>query len=156
MPKQYWLGKTEPGSYSIDDLARDGTTRWDGVRNYQARNFLRDGMKAGDGVLFYHSSTDPAGVVGLARVAAAGSPDASAFDRKSKYFDPDSDREKPMWFAVDMEFVEKLPRIVTLAELKANGALEGMLLLKRGMRLSVQPVDKAHFDIVVKMARRRP
>jgi predicted RNA-binding protein with PUA-like domain len=155
VPKQYWLVKSEPGSYSIDDLARDGKTRWDGVRNYQARNLLRDGMKPGDSVLFYHSSTDPAGVVGIARVASPGYPDPSAFDRKSKYFDPDSDPKKPAWFVVDVEFVEKLPRIVTLAELKANDTLEGMLVLKRGMRLSVQPVDKAHFDAVVKMARRR-
>lgn len=155
MPKRHWLVKSEPGSYSIDDLARDGRTPWDGVRNYQARNFLRDGMKPGDGVLFYHSSTDPAGVVGLARVASEGYPDKSAFDRKSHSFDPDSDPAQPAWFAVDVEFVEKLPRIVTLAELKANDALEGMLLLKRGMRLSVQPVEKAHFDAVVKMARRR-
>ena len=155
MPKQHWLVKSEPGSYSIEDLARDGKTRWDGVRNYQARNFLRDGMKPGDGVLFYHSSSDPAGVVGIARVASEGYPDPSAFDRKSHYFDPDSDPKKPAWFAVDVEFAERLPRIVTLAELKANEALEGMLVLKRGMRLSVQPVDKAHFDAVVKMAHRR-
>lgn len=155
MPRHHWLVKSEPGSYSIDDLARDGKTRWDGVRNYQARNFLRDEMKPGDPVLFYHSSTEPAGVVGLARVASEGYPDAAAFDRKSKYFDPDSDPTKPAWFVVDVEFVEKLPRVVTLAELKENAALEGMPLLKRGQRLSVQPVDKKHYDAVVKMSRRR-
>jgi predicted RNA-binding protein with PUA-like domain len=148
-----WLAKSEPGSYSIDDLARDGTTRWDGVRNYQARNFLRDGMKKGDLVLVYHSNAEPSGVAGLARVAREGYPDPTAFDRRSKYYDPDSERDRPSWFCVDLEIVEKLARLVPLAELKSHPGLRGMLVTKRGTRLSVQPVERTHFDIVVRMGR---
>lgn len=152
--KRHWLMKSEPDSYSIDDLRRDKRTFWSGVRNYQARNSLKK-MGPGDLVLFYHSSAEPPGVAGLARVASEGYPDPTAFDRRSEYFDPKSDRANPTWFVVDVEFVEKLPRLVPLEELKARKDLAGMLVTKRGMRLSVQPVEKKHFDIVVKMARGR-
>jgi len=155
MPKRHWLLKSEPGTYSIDDLAKDGRTAWDGVRNFRARNLLRDEMQPGDPVLFYHSSADPPGVAGLARVVRAGYPDPSAFDKRSKYFDPDGDPAKPRWFAVEVAFVEKLPRLVPLEEMKERPDLAGMLVVKRGMRLSVQPVEKKHFDVVVRMARRR-
>jgi predicted RNA-binding protein with PUA-like domain len=155
MAQRYWLMKSEPEAYSIDDLAKDKRAPWTGVRNFQARNLLRDEMKPDDLVLFYHSSAEPAGVAGVARVASEGYPDPTAFDRRSASFDPNSDRAKPTWFVVDVEFVEKLPRLVPLAELKARKDLAGMLVTKRGMRLSVQPVEKKHFDIVVKMARGR-
>ena len=155
MAMRYWLFKSEPDAYSIDDLARDKRTFWSGVRNFQARNLLRDEMKPGDLVLFYHSSVEPPGVAGIAKVAKAGYPDPTAFDKQSEYFDPKSDRAKPTWFVVDVEFVEKLPRLVPLEELKARKDLAGMPVTKRGMRLSVQPVEKKHFDIVVKMARGR-
>ena len=150
----HWLVKSEPESYSIDDLARDKRTAWSGVRNFKARNFLRDEMKKGDRVLFYHSSADPPGVAGIARVAVEGYPDVTAFDRKSDYYDPKSDRAKPSWFVVDLEFVEKLPRLIPLAELKATKELAGMLVVQKVMRLSVQPVEKQHYDLVVRMARK--
>ena len=132
---QYWLIKSEPGTYSIDTLKKDGRTSWDGVRNYQARNFMRDGMKKGDLVLFYHSNAEPPGVAGVCRVVKEGYPDP-----KDK-----------VWTMVDVEFVEKFKRFVPLDELKADKKLEGMLVVKRGMRLSVQPVDKTHFDEVLKL-----
>jgi predicted RNA-binding protein with PUA-like domain len=155
MPTRHWLVKSEPDAYSIDDLAREKRAAWTGVRNYKARNFLRDEMSVGDLALFYHSSADPPGVVGVARVSRAGYPDVTAFDRKSDTFDPKSDASKPAWFAVDLEFVEKLPRIVPLAELKATKDLAGMLVVQKVMRLSVQPVEKKHFDAVLKMARKK-
>lgn len=149
---KYWLMKSEPGAYSIDDLQREGQTHWEGVRNYQARNYMRDDMSIGDLVLFYHSNADPAGVVGLARVCSAPYDDFFAWDPQSRYFDPKSSPDNPRWQMVDVEFVEKFPRIVSLAELKANPQLDGMPVIKRGQRLSIQPVDKEHFEIVVKMA----
>ncbi len=156
MAKQYWLVKSEPDVYSIDDLARDGTTFWNGVRNYQARNFMRDQMKVGDEVLYYHSNV-PApgepGVVGIAKVVKEGYPDHTALDRKSKYFDPKATADNPIWYMVDIAFVEKFPRVVTLAELKAEPGLEGMLVTRRGQRLSVQPVEPEHFRIVRRMGR---
>lgn len=155
MPKRYWLMKTEPGTYSIDDLARDGKTAWDGVRNFQARNFLRDEMKPGDLVLFYHSVAKEKGVVGVAKVAKAGYPDPSAFDRRSKYHDAKSRKDDPTWFVVDVEHVETFPRVVTLEELKNTKQLDGMMVTRRGARLSVQPVEKEHFEIVRKMGRKK-
>jgi len=152
--RRTWLVKTEPGSYSIDDLERDRRTCWDGVRNYQARNFMRDGMRVGDLVLVYHSGGDPPGVVGLARVCREAYPDASALDRRSEYFDPKATAHDPIWMMVDLEFVEKLPRMVTLAEMKADAALRGMTLLQRGQRLSVMPIDPAHFDHIRRLSRR--
>ncbi len=151
MSKRYWLMKCEPRAYAIDDLARDQRTSWEGVRNYQARNFMRDDFQVGDDVLFYHSNAEPSGVTGLARVCKAGYPDRFAFDPKHKYFDPDSDPDNPRWYMVDIEFVAQFPRVIALAELKQDPALQGMLVLQQGSRLSVQPVTKAHFARVVKM-----
>jgi predicted RNA-binding protein with PUA-like domain len=131
-----WLMKSEPGTYSIDDLARDKTTNWNGIRNFQARNLLRDQIKAGDQVLFYHSSAEPAGVAGLAEVIRDGYPE-----------------KDPTWFQVDLKFVEKFSRLVALDELKRTKGLEQMMVIKKGARLSVQPVSDAEFAIVCRLAR---
>lgn len=149
----HWLVKSEPDVFSIDDLANspEQTTFWDGVRNYQARNFLRDSMKLGDKVLFYHSNTDPMAVTGWCEVTREGYPDTSAFDPGSNYFDSASTPENPVWIMVDIKLREKFPRQVTLQEIKDNPALEGMLLTKRGNRLSVFPVSEAHFNEIVRM-----
>lgn len=147
--RQCWLMKSEPDAFSIDDLARMGESPWDGVRNFQARNFMRDQMEVGDPVLFYHSSTNPPGVAGLAKVSAPAHPDMTAFDPKSHYHDPRSKIESPRWMMVDVAFVEKFPRLVPLAELRETPGLENMLVIKRGMRLSIQPVAPEEFDIVV-------
>lgn len=149
---RHFLMKTEPDVFSIDDLVRVGKAPWEGVRNYQARNLMRE-MAIGDLVLFYHSSTEPPGVVGLARVASEAYPDASQFDPKSEYHEPRASAERPFWYLVDVELAEKLPRCVTLAELKADDALDGMLVRRKGMRLSVQPVEPAHYARVVELAR---
>jgi len=150
--RRCWLVKTEPGSFSIDDLARVGVEPWDGVRNYQARNLMRDGMKVGDEILVYHSNADPPGVAGIAEVASGPYPDPTQFDPGSKYFDPTSDPSDPRWVLVDVRFVEKFPRLVPLPELRTRPELAGMVLLTRS-RLSVQPVEPAHFDAVVALAR---
>ncbi|TGU74374.1 EVE domain-containing protein [Geomonas terrae] len=149
----YWLFKSEPSSFSLDDLRSrpDATEHWDGVRNFQARNFLRDQIKVGDQVLFYHSNIAEPAVVGLAEVVREGYPDFTAFDPASKYFDPRSNPEKPTWFMVDVRFVRALPRPVTLAELKTVPELSEMALLNRS-RLSVQPVRKEEWDRVMKLA----
>jgi predicted RNA-binding protein with PUA-like domain len=144
--------KSEPYVYGIDDLERDGTTFWDGVRNYSARNLMRDQMKIGDRVLYYHSNADPPGVVGIAEVVKESYPDHTQFDEKSKYHDPKATEEKPRWFMVDIKFVEKLPRAVTLPEIKETEALSDMVLVNRS-RLSVQPVKKSEYDLILKMAR---
>lgn len=141
--------KTEPSTYSIDDLKRDRKTPWSGVRNFQARNFMRDGMRVGDRVLFYHSSVDPAGVAGLAKVASKPYPDPTQFDRESPYFEPRATKEKPVWFLVDVAFVKKLKRLIPLFELRAMPALRKMTLLQRGSRLSVQPVTAAEFKAIL-------
>ncbi|MCG3205878.1 MAG: hypothetical protein KCHDKBKB_02601 [Elusimicrobia bacterium] len=145
--------KSEPDVFSIDDLKKKGRAPWDGVRNYQARNFMRDHMCLGDLVLFYHSSALPPGVAGLARVCREAYPDFTSWDRKSKFFDPRSTPEKPLWFMVDLEFVEKFPELVNLELLKNNPTLEGMMVIRKGMRLSVQPVEEKHFQAILKMAR---
>jgi predicted RNA-binding protein with PUA-like domain len=155
MAKRYWLMKSEPGVYSIDDLKRDKRTEWDGVRNYQARNFMRDQMKKGDGVLFYHSSCDPAGVAGIAEVARESYPDPTQFDRKSKYYDPKSDPGDPRWYLVDIKFSKKLAEVIPLSAIKANPALAEMKLVQRGQRLSVQPVTAAEWKKVLSMAPRK-
>ncbi len=152
--RRYWLMKSEPGTYSIDDLEADGETSWDGVRNYQARNFMRDDMREGDRVLFYHSNASPPGVVGVAEVCRESYPDHTARDPDSGYHDPKASPEDPRWFMVDIRFVRKLPRIVPLAELKADPALDDMVVTGRS-RLSVQPVEKAHFDHVLSKAEER-
>lgn len=156
---QHWLFKSEPGVYSIDDLRRDKKTCWDGVRNYQARNYLRDSMKRGDLVLFYHSGADDSeqgpGVVGVAKIVREGYPDATALDAKHPHHDPKSTPAEPIWMMVDIEFVEKFPAVVPLERLKGEKALEGMLVLRRGQRLSVMPVEPAHFEHVLKLGRAR-
>lgn len=146
-----WLMKSEPDVFSIDDLARDRRTTWEGVRNYQARNFMRDEMKVGDLVLYYHSNADPPGVAGVARVACEAYPDPTQFDPKSDYYDAGSKKDDPRWLMVDLEFVEKLPELVSLDRLKGEPALEGMLVIRKGQRLSVQPVEKKHFARVLAM-----
>jgi predicted RNA-binding protein with PUA-like domain len=143
--------KSEPDDFSIDDLARVGTEPWTGVRNYQARNFMRDGMREGDGILFYHSSCAEPGVVGIAEVASAAYPDPTQFQRRSKYFDPASKPDEPRWMLVDVRFVRKLRRIITLAELKASDELEDFALLRRGNRLSVMPVGAAHWRFILNL-----
>lgn len=147
-----WLMKTEPDVFGIDVLQRKQTEHWDGVRNFQARNHMR-AMKLGDRVLFYHSSCDPPGVAGLARVCREAYPDFTSWDPKSKYYDPRSTAETPRWSMVDVEFVEKFPRLVPLDEMRRTPGLDDMLLLRRGMRLSVQPVTPGHFDLICRLAR---
>lgn len=154
MPKRYWLMKTEPTTYSIEDLEkdRDQTTSWEGVRNYQARNLLRDDIKQGDRVLFYHSACKEPAVVGTATVSRDGYPDSHAFDRRSKYFDKKSDPENPTWYMVDIKLDKKFDQPVTLSALRERAGLKDMVLLQKGSRLSVQPVKKKEFDTVLKMA----
>ena len=148
---RYWLMKSEPSCYSIDDLKRDRVGMWDDVRNYQARNFMRDDMKKGDRVLFYHSSTQPTGVVGIAEIAREGYPDPTQFDATSYKYDPKSTEEKPRWISVDLKFIEKFKEPVTLQELKLDPYFSDMLVVKQGMRLSVQPVAEKHFNRILKM-----
>lgn len=145
---KYWLIKSEPTTYSIDDLEKKGRDSWEGVRNYQARNFMRDGMKIGDMCLFYHSNATPPGVVGLARVCKESYPDFTAWDPESKYFDPRSPEEAPRWMMVDVEFVEKFPRLIPLEELRKIPDLKEMVLLQKGSRLSVQPVTEGEFRFI--------
>ncbi len=143
--------KSEPEAFSILDLKRDGKTAWTGVRNYQARNYMRDMMRVGDKVLFYHSSVEPPGVAGIAVVASAAYPDPSALDKRSEFFDPKSTKDNPIWMVVDVAFDRVFKRFVTLDALRADPELVGLLVLKRGMRLSIQPVEKAHFDRIVRL-----
>ena len=148
---RYWLMKTEPDEFSIDDLAKKKVEPWTGVRNYQARNFMRDGMKVGDGVFFYHSSCAVPGVAGIAEVAATAYPDPTQFDKKSDYYDAASKREEPRWFLVDVKFKRKLKRTIALTELKDRKELDGFALLARGNRLSVLPVTKAEWDFILSL-----
>ncbi len=150
---RYWLVKSEPDAYSIDDLARDGTEHWDGVRNYQARNLMRDEMDVGDLVLFYHSNAKPPGVAGLAEVASEAYPDHTSWDPESAYFDPKSSPDEPRWFMVDLRYVETFPTFVPLERIKAAPELAEMVLVNRS-RLSVQPVRPAEFEFIVDLARR--
>ena len=148
--KKYWLMKSEPDVYSIGHMEADGTDHWEGIRNYQARNFMRD-MQVGDLVLFYHSNAKPPGVVGVVEVCKEHYPDPVQFDPKSKYFDPKSKKEDPRWSVVDVKFLEQF-EIVSLQTMKDDPDLEGMLVLQKGSRLSVTPVDKTHFKHVLKIA----
>ena len=150
---RYWLMKSEPEEFSIDALAKRGREPWSGVRNYQARNFMRDGMQVGDGVLFYHSNCEIPGVVGVASVASAAYPDPTQFDPRSDYFDPKSTPENPRWQLVDIAFERKLPRTVSLDELRSRAEKLGDFpLLSRGNRLSVLPVTKAQWNFILRLA----
>ena len=154
MPKRHWLMKCEPAAYTIDDLARDGRTSWEGVRNFQARNFMRDDMQEGDDVLFYASNADPSGVTGLARIARAGYPDPFALKKGHKYYDEGSTLAKPVWYSVDLGYVATFAAVVSLESLKNTKGLEQMMVIRKGSRLSVQPVTKSEFDIVARLGRR--
>ena len=145
----YWLMKSEPDAYSIDDLKRDKREPWDGVRNYQARNMMRDDMRVGDEVFFYHSNCKEPGIVGLARVASKPYPDPTQFDPESKYYDPKSSEDNPRWCLVDVRYVRKLKRTITLAELKELPGLDGFALIRKGNRLSIMPVDPEHWDLIL-------
>lgn len=151
MPRRYWLMKSEPDVYSIDDLAKDGTTLWDGVRNYRARNYMKE-MSVGDLVIYYHSRQDPPAAVGVARVVRESYPDPTQFDSKNKYFDAKSSEDAPRWWLVDVTFVEKFANEVSLHDIKKETLLKDMVLVNNS-RLSVQPVVKSEFDKVKEMAR---
>jgi predicted RNA-binding protein with PUA-like domain len=145
----YWLMKSEPDVYGIDDLERDGCEMWDSIRNYQARNMMRDDMRIGDEVFFYHSSCKEPGIAGIARVASEPYPDPTQFDPDSRYFDSRSSEKNPRWMLVDVEFIRKLRKPITLVEIKAHPGLADMLLTRRGNRLSIMPVSKEHWDLVL-------
>lgn len=144
--------KTEPDVFSIQDLRKKGRSPWDGVRNYTARNFMKDDMAVGDLVLFYHSNATPPGVAGVARVCSETYPDPTQFDPKSEYYDPKSKVEQPRWWLIDVEFVEQLPTFLPLPFLREAPELADMVLLRKGMRLSVQPVSKPHFKWILRAA----
>jgi predicted RNA-binding protein with PUA-like domain len=147
----FWLIKSEADCYSIDDFKKDRKAAWSGIRNYQARNFMRDGMKKGDLVLFYHSSSDPNAVVGVAKVSKEAFPDETQFKKGDEYYDPKATKEKPIWMNVEVEYVETFDRPVTLAEIKNRPDLKGMMLTQPGSRLSVQPVSEKHFKIIERL-----
>ncbi|WP_161963938.1 EVE domain-containing protein [Xanthomonas arboricola] len=151
--KRYWLMKSEPDTFSIDDLERVGTEPWNGVRNYQARNFMRDGMQVGDGVFFYHSNCKLPGIVGIAKVASAAYPDDTQFDPRSDYHDPKASREDPRWMLVDVAFERQLKRTISLDEIKqhADALGEGFPLIARGNRLSILPVTAAQWKLLLAM-----
>ena len=152
--RRYWLLKTEPSTFSFDDLwnAPKRTTFWDGVRNFQARNTMRDLMKPGDLAFIYHSSTDPTGIVGIAEIVKGGYPDPTAFDPKDSHYDPKSKREAPSWYGVDVKAVKRLPEILTLERLRGTKGLEKMVLLQKGSRLSVQPVSAEEWGVISRLA----
>jgi predicted RNA-binding protein with PUA-like domain len=150
----YWLIKSEPAEFGIDDLRRVNTEPWTGVRNYQARNFMRDAMKAGDLLFFYHSSTAIPSVVGLAKVASEPYPDPTQFQQKSDYYDPTSSPANPRWVLVDVEFLEKFSSPITLEALKSDPFFATMLVIKRGMRLSIQPLESVHAEEIIRRGRR--
>jgi predicted RNA-binding protein with PUA-like domain len=147
----YWLMKSEPDTYGIDDLEKDRMQPWDGVRNYQARNMMRDDMRPGQQAFFYHSSCETPAIVGIMKIASQAYPDPTQYDPRSKYFDPKSTEENPRWFVVDMAFKRKLKRPITLQELKEHPALAGFRLTRRGNRLSVFPVSKEHWELILSL-----
>ena len=153
MAPRVWLMKTEPESFGIDDLARVKIEPWTGVRNFQARNLMRDEMQVGDEVLFYHSNAHPSGVAGMARVHRTNVVDETQFDPESPYYDPKARRDAPTWICVDVSYVATLPRLVSLEELHAEPRLADMLVLRRGMRLSVQPASAAHVAVIQELSR---
>ena len=148
---KYWLMKSEPGAYSIDDLARDEKTRWTDIRNYQARNYMVQ-MKPGDLALFYHSNAEPPGVAGLMRVSAKAAPDSTQFDKKDAHYEPRATVEKPVWFCVEVSFVAKAERVIALSEIRAEKKLKKMMLLQKGSRLSVTPVTASEYKVIAKLA----
>lgn len=154
MAKKYWLFKSEPSEFSWNDLkkSKNQTTFWDGVRNYQARNFLRDEIERGDGVLFYQSNTDPLAVVGYCEVVKEGYPDHTQFDPKNSHFDPKAKKDSPTWFMVDIKLAQEFKNLITLESIKANPKLKNMKLIQRGQRLSIQPVTKTEWGEILKMA----
>jgi len=156
MPKRYWLLKSEPGCYSMDDLAAEPkkTATWDGIRNYQARNTLRDDIKKGDQAFFYYSKTKPMGIAGIVDIVRSGYPDHTAEDPNSEHPDPKHTKDNPIWYMVDVKFKQKFNEILTLKALKEVPGLEGMTLLQRGSRLSVQPVTAAEWKIIVNLAKK--
>lgn len=141
--------KTEPEVFSIDHLKKDKTTLWEGVRNYQARNYMMNDMKVGDEVLFYHSSTDPAGIVGLATVSKKAEPDQTQFNKKSEYYEPKATKEKPMWFCVEVKYKSTFKEILTLHQIKEIPALKDMMVIQKGSRLSIQPVTEKDFNYIL-------
>ena len=151
--KRHWLMKSEPDAFSIDNLQKVGTEPWNGVRNYQARNFMRDGMQVGDGILFYHSNCAVPGIAGIAKVASKAYPDETQFDRKSDYYDPKATREEPRWMLVDVAFERKLKRVIPLEEIRqhADALGEGFALTSKGTRLSVMPVTAAQWKLLLSL-----
>lgn len=156
-PTNFWLLKSEPEVFSIDDLQRSAnkTTHWDGVRNYQARNYLRDSIKKGDGVLFYHSNAEPPAIVGIAEVVREGYPDFTAFDKKDPHYDPKSDEKNPTWYMVDIKHVKTFRHPLALEQLRNIKGLQKMVLLQKGSRLSVQPVTEAEWKIILQLAQEK-
>lgn len=145
----YWLMKNEVSDYSIDDLMKDRKTDWTGVRNYQARNFMRDEMKDGDLAFFYHSNAEPSGVAGIMKIRGPAIPDKTQFDKKSKYYDSKATKEKPIWFCRDVQFQEKLDRLISIQEIREIKACKSMLILRPGSRLSITPVTKEEWDAIL-------
>ncbi|MCB0392801.1 MAG: EVE domain-containing protein [Bdellovibrionales bacterium] len=152
--KKYWLMKSEPDTFSIDDLAKNKKTLWDGVRNYQARNFMMKEMSPGDEVLFYHSNAQPPGVAGLAKISKKAVPDPTSFDKNSPYYDEKSSKENPRWFCVEVSFAKKFNHFVSLDEIKENKKLKNMLVVKKGQRLSIQPITPDEFKVLCQMGMR--
>ena len=150
---RYWLMKSEPDVFSIDDLAKKKAALWDGVRNYQARNFMTQEMQIGDQVLFYHSNAEPPGVAGIAEVVGPAVPDPAQFDKKSEYFDPKASPEKPRWFCVKVGFKEKFGGVIPLDQLRHEKTLQDMMVIKNGQRLSIQPVSPKEFDCIREMSK---
>lgn len=153
--KRYWLMKSEPSVYSIDDFAQSGKTLWEGVRNYQARNFMIKDMSVGDEFLFYHSSCDVPGVVGIGKISGGAKPDPTAFDKKSEYFEPKATRENPIWQCVEVSFVKKLLTTVPLEAIRKTPELKKMVLLQKGSRLSIQPVSPEEFSHICKLGEKK-
>lgn len=151
----YWLMKSEPNEYSIDDLERDTVEPWTDIRNYQARNMMRDDMKIGDQAFFYHSSCPEPGIVGIMTINSKPYPDPTQFDKKSNYFDPKSSKDDPRWQLVDVKYKRHTKRLLGLKELKAHPELAEMILMRRGNRLSIMPVEKPHWDFIVKLEKRK-
>ena len=150
---KYWLMKSEPETYSIDTLKKEKKSLWDGIRNYQARNFMMKDMTVGDQVLFYHSNTKPPGIAGLAEISKPAQPDPTAFDKKSQYYDEKSTKENPRWHCVEVKYKSTFNNYVTLDDVKQTKSLKDMLLVRKGQRLSIQPVTKKEYDLLCKMGK---